>query len=142
MKIVISFGAFDFFHPGHAYYLKQAKNYGDYLIVIIARDVNVFKIKNKTPQQTERIRKKNVNRFLKTEKIAGQAVLGSKNNFYNVFKKYQPTIIALGYDQIVDNSILFEKVKNYLLTSKVVRINSYQPKKYKSSIMFKKYGKK
>ncbi|HLC71304.1 MAG TPA: adenylyltransferase/cytidyltransferase family protein, partial [Candidatus Nanoarchaeia archaeon] len=38
MKTVMCFGTFDILHPGHLHYLQQAKKYGDYLMVVIARD--------------------------------------------------------------------------------------------------------
>jgi glycerol-3-phosphate cytidylyltransferase-like family protein len=43
--VVMTFGTFDYFHPGHKAYLKEAKQYGDYLITIVARDETVKHIK-------------------------------------------------------------------------------------------------
>ena len=42
----MAFGTFDLLHPGHEHFLKQAKRYGD-LIVVIARDNTVLKVKGK-----------------------------------------------------------------------------------------------
>ena len=39
------FGTFDGLHEGHFDLFRQAKKYGDYLVVVVARDVNVKKIK-------------------------------------------------------------------------------------------------
>ena len=47
MKKVILFGTFDIFHKGHKNFLEQAQEFGDYLIVVIARDKTVKKIKGK-----------------------------------------------------------------------------------------------
>ncbi|HEY4500387.1 MAG TPA: adenylyltransferase/cytidyltransferase family protein, partial [Candidatus Paceibacterota bacterium] len=47
MKRVMVFGTFDILHPGHLYFLRAAKKLGDYLIVSLARDVNVRKIKGR-----------------------------------------------------------------------------------------------
>ena len=44
-KTVLTFGTFDIFHPGHLHYLKEAKKHGNCLIVIIARDTTVQRIK-------------------------------------------------------------------------------------------------
>jgi len=45
MKTVMTFGTFDIVHPGHIHFLQQAKTYGDRLITIVARDMNVQKFK-------------------------------------------------------------------------------------------------
>ena len=45
MKKVMVFGTFDIVHMGHIHMFEQAREYGDKLIVIVARDNNVEKIK-------------------------------------------------------------------------------------------------
>ena len=49
IKKVMIFGTFDKFHPGHINFLKQSEQYGDYLIVVVARDITVKKLKGKMP---------------------------------------------------------------------------------------------
>jgi FAD synthetase len=44
-KVVMTFGTFDMFHPGHRYYLSEARKEGDVLVVIVARDITVEKLK-------------------------------------------------------------------------------------------------
>jgi cytidyltransferase-like protein len=44
-KKVMTFGTFDLFHPGHVYYISQAESLADELIIIIARDERVKKMK-------------------------------------------------------------------------------------------------
>jgi len=46
-KKVMVFGTFDIFHPGHRSFLNQAKKYGNYLIVVVARDKQSKFSKNK-----------------------------------------------------------------------------------------------
>lgn len=118
------FGTFDRLHPGHLYYLKEAKKEGDYLIVVVARDRNVHKLKDKWPKENQRFRCTH----LRAEKVADKVVLGKRHNRYWVIKKYKPNIIALGYDQIADE----EKIKT-LFNLEIKRISSYFPEKYKSS---------
>src|SRR3989338_5314278 len=101
MKTVMVFGTFDLLHPGHEHFLRQAKKYGDFLIVIIARDKTVLKVKNKRPQNNERQRQNAVSGL----NLADKVVLGRKTYKYAIIKKYRPNIICLGYDQtyFVDN---------------------------------------
>jgi cytidyltransferase-like protein len=54
------FGTFDHLHPGHLDFFTQAKTYGDYLIVVVARDINVKKIKGHNPDKNENVRLREV----------------------------------------------------------------------------------
>lgn len=133
MKTVLAFGTFDLFHPGHAAYLQQAAADGDYLIVVVARDINVQRLKHKQAQQTEDLRKKRLDEFLISVSISGKAVLGFKSNRLAVIKKYKPDIIALGYDQLVDEKKLRAEIKGLGLKTRIKRLQAYQPEKYKTS---------
>ena len=55
---VMVFGTFDGLHKGHLDFFKQAKNFtkNSFLIVSIARDKNVFKIKGEYPSLRESAR--------------------------------------------------------------------------------------
>lgn len=48
MKKVITFGVFDYFHIGHLRLFKQAKQYGDYLIVAVQQGEYIFRYKPET----------------------------------------------------------------------------------------------
>ena len=124
------FGTFDIFHKGHENFLKQAKQYGDYLIVIIARDKTVLKIKGKLPRNNERKRLK----VIGESKLADKAVLGSLSDKYKVIEKFKPNVICLGYDQVAFTEKLEEKLRELGLNkTKIIKLKSYKPKKYKSS---------
>lgn len=118
------FGTFDRLHLGHLAYLKQAKANGDHLIVIVARDKNVKKIKGHLPKQTEKTRLKNIQEI----DFVDQAILGQLKDRFKVVKKYQPDMICLGYDQRVD----MDKLKSYG-DYKIKRLKAYKPHIYKSS---------
>ena len=45
MKVVLCNGVFDFFHWGHLMHLQEARTFGDSLIVGVATDEHVFKMK-------------------------------------------------------------------------------------------------
>jgi len=79
MKKVICFGTFDLLHPGHLDYFKQAKKYGDFLIVIIARDKNIKK-KDKIFSEQERLSLAN------NLKVVDKAVLGDLKDFLKPIK--------------------------------------------------------
>ncbi|PJB16843.1 FAD synthase, partial [Candidatus Falkowbacteria bacterium CG_4_9_14_3_um_filter_38_19] len=129
MTKVMVFGTFDIFHPGHVNFLRQARKYGDYLIVIIARDKTVLNIKKSLPRYQE---KKRLAEIIKSN-LTDKAVLGSLRDKYQVVKKYQPAVICLGYDQKNFINQLAEKLKQFKLKTKIVRLKPYRPKIYKSS---------
>ena len=126
MKRVMCFGTFDKLHKGHVFYLQKSKKLSDYLIVVIARDENVRKLKGKIPADNEKIRLKNVENL----EFVDKALLGSKKNKFEVVKKYKPDIISLGYDQRVD---IDELKKNF--SGEIIRQKAFKPDVYKSSLM-------
>jgi FAD synthetase len=131
MKKVMSFGTFDFLHPGHLSYLKQAQKYGDYMIVVVARDRNVLKIKKRLPEQNEKARLTN----LKKASIADKVILGQVRDKFAIIRKYEPDIICLGYDQAVN----FKKLKE-IFNGKIIRLQPYKKNIYKSSKLIKVNG--
>lgn len=126
MKKVMVFGTFDIIHPGHIHLLKEAKEYGDFLVVAIARDANVCRIKNKQPVNKENERLENIKKL----KIADKVRLGCLDDKYQAIAEEKPDIIALGYDQkeFVDN--LADAVEDHV---QIVRITPYKPETYHSS---------
>lgn len=124
------FGTFDVFHEGHKNFFKQAKKYGDFLIVVIARDRTVRKVKGRRPRNDENKRLK----LVLTSGLAGKAVLGSLRDKYAAIRKYGPEVICLGYDQAESVERLgarlaaagFKKIRIY-------RLKPYKPEIYKSS---------
>ena len=133
MKKAMVFGTFDIQHRGHEYLLKQAKKYGDYLIVVLARDKTVLKIKKRKPVYNEKKRLEN----LKKLKIANKIILGSLKDKYHQILKEKPDIICLGYDQKVFTKNLKENLSKRNLFPKIIRLKSFHPEKYKSSVLRK-----
>jgi FAD synthetase len=137
MKKVLIFGTFDIVHAGHIHMFHEAKEYGDKLIVAVARDCNVEKIKDETIIHNEKERKK----FLENIKIIDKVLLGHKNKPYQIIKKIKPDVIALGYDQkmYVDN--LVDAITDMGLEIQIVRLQPYHENRFKSS-KFRKYIEK
>lgn len=127
------FGTFDGLHEGHLHFFKQAKNFikNSFLIVSIARDENVLKIKGAYPSLKERARLK----LVKASKFVDKVVLsGIKNHFPHILKEH-PHIIALGYDQKAYVKNLQKDLKNKGLLVKVVRLKPYKEKIYKNHLI-------
>jgi len=126
MKKVMVFGTFDIIHPGHINMFQQAKEYGDFLVVVVARDITVCAVKKKPSQFTEDIRLENIKKL----NIADVVRLGCIDDHYRAIADEKPDVIALGYDQreFVDN--LTKAIEDHV---QIVRLSPYKPEIYKSS---------
>jgi len=113
---VLATGTFDLLHPGHVYFLTQARALGDELFVIVARDSNVtHKPKPIVPEEQ---RLEMVNALGMVDK----AFLGSETDMFEPLKLIKPDIITLGYDQAFDIDFLQKELANRGLPAKVVRV--------------------
>lgn len=122
------FGTFDIVHQGHITFFHQAKKLGDVLIAVVARDARAESIKKKKLLYTEKERK----RFLECIRCIDQVVLGSRTDVYQIIKKIKPDVIALGYDQQHFTDILSEKINEFQLKTKVIRLKSHKPEHFKT----------
>ena len=131
-KIMV-FGTFDILHKGHLNFFKQARALSQkpYLVVSVARDRNVEKIKGFSPQNSEKQRAK----LLKKVKLVDKVVLGGLKKHLPHIAKEAPRFIALGYDQKNYIRNLGKSLKKIGLGTKIVRLKAYRPHLYKSSIM-------
>lgn len=120
-KKVMATGTFDILHMGHIYYLKEAKKLGDKLVVVVARDSTVRKLKHE-PINPEKTRLE----LIKELKVVDEAYLGNKEDMYKTVEKIKPDIIAIGYDQIHDEEKIKSELKKRDLNSKVVRLSEYK----------------
>ena len=127
MNKIMIFGTFDILHKGHLNKFKQAKKYGE-LIVVIARDDTVKKVKGKKPKHSEKQRQKAVKKY-------GKSLLGYKTDKYKIIEKYKPDIIGLGYDQNSFTKDLKKELKKRKLKIKIIRFKPYKQHKYKSSLL-------
>ena len=131
MKKVLIFGTLDGIHKGHLNFFKQAKKYGNYLIVTVARDETVKRIKGKLPLKNEVERMKDIKKC----KIIDKVISGDKDNPYKVLKKVKPEVICLGYDQNFFIENLSNEIKRLKLKTKIFRMKPYQPEKFHSSLI-------
>lgn len=133
-KSIMVFGTFDILHKGHESFFKQAKRYAKILVVSVARDVNVKKIKGNKPFYPEKTRLNNIKKL----KIVNQALLGDKGNYLKHIKKINPDIIALGYDQRAYTKTLKSDLKKVGLETKIIRLKAFRPLELKSSKLKRK----
>jgi len=136
MKKVLVFGTFDGLHFGHLSFFKQAKKYGNCLIVVVSRDKTVRRIKKHSPKFSEKERL----RAVKGVKLVDKAELGSVSDPYKIIKKLKPDVICLGYDQMAFTKNLPKKIKEVGLKTKIYRLKPYQPQKYHSFLIKKHAG--
>lgn len=137
---VLVFGTFDKLHPGHVWFLKQAKTRGKKLYVIVARDKNVHRLKSHHPLQTERKRLRSV----RAVPVVTYAQLGASDlkHRYKAIVKIHPDLICLGYDQYYLTGTLRRDLKKLGLSTQVIRLKSFYPKRYKSSLLNRRLAKK
>ncbi len=134
-KRIMVFGTFDGIHRGHLDFFKQAKNFmkNSFLIVSIARDKNVLKIKGKVPRLSEKERLG----LVKKCKIADRVVLAGKVKYLTHILKEHPNVIALGYDQKAYVQELKKDLKNKGVSIKIIRLKPYKEHIYKNHLLKK-----
>ena len=128
---VMASGTFEILHPGHEFYLKEAKKLGQKLIVVVARDSTAKRVRGRSLRfnETERLAR------IKSLEYVDLAVLGDPEDPYQALKKIKPDIVALGYDQKSFIDELPVKIKELGLRTKIARVPAYLPEKYKSSLL-------
>lgn len=132
MTRIMVFGTFDMLHDGHLDFFRQARSLApdSHLIVSIARDAAVARIKGAFPKRTELERLHTV----EASDFVDEVVLGDADGFIDHIAHARPDIIALGYDQMgeyVDG--LQSALTDAALHTKVVRLKPYKPELYKTS---------
>jgi len=135
LKIVLAGGVFDIIHPGHIYTLNAAKKFGDVLVVVVATDNTVVKMKKRIPLHTQDQRQELVNSL----SMVDLCLIGQEEDIFKTVKHVKPQIIALGYDQIHQEQFIIEGCKKIGLDAKVARLQSPIPESSSSKIE-KEYG--
>lgn len=126
----MTFGTFDLFHPGHVYYLSEAKKLWDYLITVVARDSTVTDLKWKSPRESEDVRLRKVWEC----EYVDEAILGSETNHYAVIWEKKPDILCFGYDQRSFNDAALDTyLREHNLRPQIITLSAFDPEKWKSS---------
>lgn len=106
-------GTFDVLHKGHENFLKDAKEQGDYLIVIVISDESVYLNKKRYPinSQEKRIE------ALKKLKIIDKIIRGTDiDSNFELIKKIAPSIFVFGYDQKTE---IEQKLRDYFNSHRI-----------------------
>jgi FAD synthetase len=120
MVKVMATGTFDILHMGHIYFLKEAKKLGDELIVVVACDKTVRRLKHE-PVTSEDMRLN----LIKELRVVDDAVVGNEDDMFEVVEQIKPNVIALGYDQIHDEKSLQKKLDKRQINANIVRLPKY-----------------
>ena len=118
-KRVIATGVFDLLHLGHIHFLRAARELGDELVVIVANDATVRRMKRE-PVMPAAVRAEMVAAL----KPVDQAVVGREGNMLDiVVEEIRPHIIVLGYDQeLFEPKVLEAKLAERGHVAQVVRL--------------------
>lgn len=128
MTRIIAFGAFDPLHEGHKDFLRQAKELGDHLTVVVAHDSAIRAHKGRDPLSTEEERLEAVQALPEVD----EAIMGRKTaDPYHLLAEVPFDTIALGYNQKPSD----EEVRTALQQRgkydiNIVRLKPYKPEEY------------
>ncbi|HKV90736.1 MAG TPA: adenylyltransferase/cytidyltransferase family protein [Thermoplasmata archaeon] len=120
MARVMATGVFDLLHPGHVFFLSEARKLGDELVVVVARDRTARRLKQE-PYVAEHLRREMVEAL----KPVDRAVLGSQTDIYETVVREKPEIIALGYNQQWNEREIEGECARRGVPVKVVRLGAY-----------------
>lgn len=123
IKVVFMGGGFEVIHPGHIHTITKAKELGDALVVVIARDSTIRKRKGREPVSAEGERLK----LLSSIRGVDAAILGSEVSIYDTLEKVRPDVVALGYDQYHQEADIAREAKNRGIPLTVVRLDTPNP---------------
>ena len=125
-------GTFDVFHVGHQFLLWTAVQKVNHLVIVVARDETVKRIKNINPLYTELQRVERINR----EGIPSSVVrLGRLDqDFLCTIREENPEVLFLGYDQVNEISWITSQFPDL----EIIRLEPYYPQLFKSSLLYSK----
>lgn len=122
---VLASGVFDLVHYGHVRFIEEAKKIGGkktQLIVIVARDRTVQRLKGRKPIISEDQRRA----VIESLKPVDEAILGYEDlSFEDTILKINPDIIAMGHDQQELEKQIQSFITQHNLNIRVVRIGKF-----------------
>ena len=117
--IVFTNGCFDIIHSGHLDLLKEARSYGDKLIVGLNSDKSISKLKGpERPIIGQSERKK----ILSALKFVDEVIIFNEENPLKLIKKLKPSILVKGADYSKEQVVGGEFVESYGGEIKLVKL--------------------
>ena len=116
MMRVLVVGTFDILHPGHLYYMERARELGEELWAIIARDSNI------SHKQSPVVPAEQRRQMVEALEVVDCAVLGSEHSIFERLREINPDVVALGYDQHHSVVNLQAEFDRRCIESEVVRV--------------------
>ncbi len=126
------FGTFDILHEGHRNLFAQARALAPdaRLVVSVARDLVVERVKGSRPRHSEKERRE----AIRASGLADEVVLGDAEGYAEHMVAARPDIIALGYDQEGEYVKNLERdIEAAGLRARIVRLKPHRPELYKTS---------
>lgn len=127
MTRVVATGTFDILHPGHVLYLCKARELGDELCVIVARESTIRHKRKPLIPEKQRLF------MVQSLRCVDNAVLGSETDMFEPIRRLKPDILVLGFDQHWDEAELKKQLAERGIHAKVVRLADSDPSPYASS---------
>ncbi|RLG18000.1 FAD synthase [Candidatus Micrarchaeota archaeon] len=98
IKVVLTGGVFDLLHLGHVNALEKAKKQSDLLVVAVAHDQTVKRVKGRPPLHTAKQRAA----LLEKLRCVDAAIVGHPTNKKITVRRVEPDVVVFGYDQRID----------------------------------------
>lgn len=89
-------GCFDILHYGHIYFLKKARSYGDFLVVLLESDENIKKLKGSDRPIHNFFQRKETLLSLKfVDRVIKVPSSPTYKTYERLVKKIKPSVIAI-----------------------------------------------
>ena len=95
-RIVVSGGCFDILHVGHVRFLSEAKQMGDYLIILLESDEKVKKLKGDSrPIFTQKERAEMLSTLRSVDLVVLLPMIENDTDYLDLIKRIKPDVIAV-----------------------------------------------
>jgi len=95
-RVVLTGGCFDILHIGHVRFLSEAKEMGDYLVVLLESDRSVKKLKGENrPVFSQKERAEMLTALRSVDLIVLLPMMEKDSDYLNLVMKIKPDLIAV-----------------------------------------------